>query len=206
MDHHIGRGPADRPLARHGRREAALVAGVVALLALARGRAIPGVGALLIVGAPLLAGGQVWVIGLLAVRVPRTSGRRWAMTVADWRTRQNPRTVLFAGLPAPAAYGIIAVLFLAWLAAMTAFPALSQGGPTHGTPGCSWVLESHGAITCVSHTSYLRAGAAVQRFAAGVLACFYVMHFGVLTSELVRRRLGGDAAPATGTQEARPDV
>jgi hypothetical protein len=71
---------------------------------------------------------------------------------------------------------------------MTAFPALAQGSPTSGTPGCAWALEDHGTITCVSHATYQRAGAAVERFAAGVIMGFFIVHFGVTTSEIVRRR------------------
>jgi hypothetical protein len=78
--------------------------------------------------------------------------------------------------------------FLAWLAAMTAIPASCRGGPTSGMPGCPWPLEDHGAVTCVSHAAYLQAGAAVERFAASVVMSLFLAHFGVVTSEIVRRR------------------
>ena len=71
---------------------------------------------------------------------------------------------------------------------MTAIPASCRGGPTSGMPGCPWPLEDHGAVTCGSHAAYLQAGAAVERFAAGVIMGFFVVHFAVAASEVVRRR------------------
>jgi hypothetical protein len=106
------------------------------------------------------------------------------------RVQSNPRTFFFPGLPKQAAYGLFGVVFLGWLAAVTAFPALSAGSPMTGlpAPGCPWALEDHGTITCVSHAAYQRAGAAGERFAAGVIMGFFVVHFGVMASEIVRRR------------------
>ncbi len=109
---------------------------------------------------------------------------------AQMRLQINPRTFFFPGLPKQAAYGLLGVFFLAWLAAMTAIPSLSEGNPTTGTPGCPWALEDHGTVTCVSHATYERAGAAGERFAGGVLLGFFVIHFGVVTSEIARRRGG----------------
>jgi hypothetical protein len=102
--------------------------------------------------------------------------------------QRNPPTFFFFGLPKQPAYGLLFAFFLGWLAAMTAFPSLSEGSPTTGTPGCPWALEDHGTITCVSHATYQRAGAAAERFAAGVTMGFFVVHFGVMASEIVRRR------------------
>ncbi len=167
----------------------ALVAAVVVLATGLGGRPLPGIGLLLIPGIPLLFGGQLWMILVMQARMPRVSGGWRAKMSAQMKVQRNPRTFFFPGLPKQAAYGLLGVLFLAWLAAMTAaIPASSQGSPTSGMPGCPWPLEDHGTITCVSHAAYLQAGAAVERFAAGVIMGFFVIHFGVVTSEIARRR------------------
>lgn len=166
----------------------AVVAAVIVVATVISGRPLSGIGLLLIPGIPLVFGGQLWVILVLNARMPRLSGGWRARMSAQMKVQRNPRTFLFSGLSKQAAYGLLGAFFLGWLAAMTAFPALSQGSPTTGTPGCPWALEDHGTVTCVSHNTYQRAGAAGERLAAGVIVGFFVIHFGVLTSEIARRR------------------
>ena len=186
---HVGGVFVGRPRAGRSSWPGGLVAAVVVLATGLGGRPLPGIGLLLIPGIPLLFGGQLWMILVMQARMPRVSGGWRAKMSAQMKVQRNPRTFFFPGLPKQAAYGLLGVLFLAWLAAMTAaIPASSQGSPTSGMPGCPWPLEDHGTITCVSHAAYLQAGAAVERFAAGVIMGFFVIHFGVVTSEIVRRR------------------
>lgn len=113
---------------------------------------------------------------------------------AQMRNQMNPRKFFFSSLPKAPAYGFMAVFFLGWLAGMTAFPALSQGNPGHGTPECPWPLDNHGAVSCVSHSTYDRAGAAGERLAAGVFIGFFAIHIGVAVDDIVRRRSGGQDA------------
>jgi hypothetical protein len=105
------------------------------------------------------------------------------------RSHRNLRALFFPGLSKQAGYAFVAAFGLAWLAAMiAAIPWFPRGGPGDPIPGCRWTLDNHGAITCVSHATYLHAGAAVQRFAAGIVAGFSSIHLGAVTSELGRRR------------------
>jgi hypothetical protein len=85
--------------------------------------------------------------------------------------------------------GLQTAIIVGWLAGLTSFLALPHGNPSAPVPGCQWPLNSHGAVTCVSHTAYLAAGAAVQRGASGVLAFFFTVHSGIALNELVRRRV-----------------
>jgi hypothetical protein len=163
------------------------VAAVIVVATVLGGR-LPEVALLLIPGIPLLVVGQLWAILVMKARMPSVSGGWRTRMSTQMRGQINPRTFFFPGLPKQAAYGVLDVFFLGWPAAMTAFPSLSQGSPTTGTPGCPWPLEDHGTVTCVSHATYQRAGAASERFAAGVIMGFFVIHFGVATSEMVRRR------------------
>jgi hypothetical protein len=112
---------------------------------------------------------------------------------AQMRIQMNPRKFFFSSLPAAWAYGFVALLFLGWLAGMTAFPALSHGNPGHGTPACPWPLDNHGSITCVSHSTYERASAAGEPLAAGVVMGFFALHTGVAADDIVRRRRGGQS-------------
>jgi hypothetical protein len=68
------------------------------------------------------------------------------------------------------------------------FPVPISGQPHERNARLSWALDDHDTISCVSHATYQRAGAAGERFAAGVITAFFVVHFGVATSEIVRRR------------------
>jgi hypothetical protein len=166
----------------------AVVAAVIVLATVVGGRPLPGIGLLLIPGIPLLFGGQLWMILVMQARTPRVSGGWRAKMYAQMKVQRNPRKFLFPGLPKYAAYGLLCGAYLGMLAAITAFPSLSQGSPTSGTTGWPWPLEDHGAVTCVSHATYLRAGAAGERFAAGIIMGFFIVHCGAAASEIVRRR------------------
>jgi hypothetical protein len=104
-------------------------------------------------------------------------------------SRRSPRAFFFRNLSNRAGYALTAVIVLVWLAGATAaLPWFSRGTPGDPIPGCRWTLDNHGAITCVSHATYLHAEAALQRFVAGVFAFFYTIHLGAAAAELVRRR------------------
>jgi hypothetical protein len=167
---------------------AALTAGGVVVDALVGGGPVQDIAFALIPGVPLLAVGQLWTIGLINARFPRAR-RNWReRKSAQMQVWTNPRAVLFPSFPKWAAYGLFVVIVAGWLAALTAFSALTQGDPVGATRTCPWPLDDHGAITCVSHTRYEQVGVAGERFAGGILFCFFVLHFGVLASEVIRRR------------------
>jgi hypothetical protein len=111
------------------------------------------------------------------------------------QAQRNPRLFLFPDLPKAVGYGLTGVFVAAWLAAMTA--PMNYGRPVAGMMmmGCPWPLNDHGVITCVSHATYNRAGAADERFVCGILLFFFALHFGVIASEILRRRR--DAGGAT---------
>jgi hypothetical protein len=170
---------------------AALTAFILVGADLTMQRPVNGLALLLVPGIPILVVGQVWVIVVQNARSPKATG--------PWRERMRTSVStpgeqwgrLFGGLPKTLRAGVVAGFFIGWLAAMTAFPSLSDGGPAPATPTCPWPLSNHGVITnCVSHIAYLQAGATVQRLAAGVLAGFFVFHFGAALSEVLRRSRG----------------
>ena len=139
-------------------------------------RPLPGVGFLLGVATPLVFLGQLWTIGILTARMPMRSG-----------SCRNPRRFFFGALPAPLAYGVVGAVVVGWLAALTAFPALSLGKPTGGLSDCPRALVRHGVVTCVSESTYQQSRAAGQRLAAGVAMAFLAVHFGVALNEVARR-------------------
>ena len=47
------------------------------------------------------------------------------------------------------------------------------GGPGTPTPSCRWTLDNQGTVTCVSHATFIAAGAGLQRFASGIALFFY---------------------------------
>jgi len=171
-----------------GAGAAAVVTGSLVIYALLGGGPVPYIAFALVLGTPLLAVGQLWAIGLINARSP-SSRRNWReRKAAQLQVWANPRRFFFPALPNWAAYSLFAVLMAGWLAALTAFPALTRGDPVAATPGCPWPLNDHGTITCVSHATYQQVGVAGERFASGILFCFFALHFGVLTSEVIRRR------------------
>jgi hypothetical protein len=170
---------------------AAAIAAVIVAVTLVADRPVPDAGPLLIPGIPLLVVGQLWAIAIISARRPRSARGFRERLAAQWRGQLSSRTVFFPDLPAPAAHAIGAIFVLAGIAAFTAISSLGQGGPSAALPRCPWPLDSHGVITCVTHAAYLRAGAASERGFAGVLLAFFVIHFGVAESELIRRQKNG---------------
>jgi hypothetical protein len=166
---------------------AVLFCASIVIHALVWNATLPGVAPLLIVGIPLLAFGQAWMIIALNARRPRR--------IRLGRTRRFGQLGLSG--EAPAFFGGLSrrekiigygIFFAAWLAGMTAFPSISNGNPAIPSNGCLWPLVNHGIETCVSHSAYLAAGVGLQRFAVGVLLGFYSIHMAFALSELRLRR------------------
>lgn len=165
-----------------------VIAATIVLLALVRARPVPGLVLLLVPAIPALLVGQLWAIGVLNARIP-PEPKAWSqLAAATVRSGKSMKQVVFGPLPARAAYALKILGFLGWLAGMTAFPALWLGGTNGSTPGCPYQLSNHGSLSCVSLTTYQHVGAAEQRLVAGVLLFFFVFHFALAWSELVRRR------------------
>jgi hypothetical protein len=164
---------------------------VVVAIAVLGKQAIPSAAVLLLPAIPAVFVGQLWVIAVLTSRMPKPAGGWRVRMSAQMQARRNWRTMWLGGLPKAGQYLVMGSFAVGWVAAMTAFPSLSKGNPTDGSPGCPWALENHGSVTCVSHSEYQRAQMGGQRLAAGVMMGFFAIHFGVATSE-VRRRLDLD--------------
>jgi hypothetical protein len=165
-----------------------VIAATIVLLTLVRARPLPGLVLLLVPAIPALLVGQLWTIGVLNAHIPRDPYGWRQLAANTFRSWKRMRQVVLGTLPAWAAYAVMTLGVLGWLAAMTAFPALWLGGTNGGTPGCPYQLSNHGSLSCVSLTTYQHVGAAEQRLAAGVLLFFFAIHFAVARSELVRRR------------------
>jgi len=168
---------------------ALLIGALVVLFTLVTDHPLAGADFLLIPAVPLLAFGQLWVIGIVNARLVEPGTRSWlTRTLLMQAQLMRVRKFVFNALPKEAFYGLIALVLLAWVAAIAAFPALLQGNPVRAQRGCPWPLESHGTITCVSHARYDDAGAAGQRFAGGMLMVFFGIHFGIAANEVARRK------------------
>ena len=155
-----------------------LGAAMIGLLALARNKPLHGAAILLLPAIPVIAAGQLWTIGFMQARRPPRSGG-WRHTVGDGRGMSlSPSRFFFGDLSRRIALPLMAVAFLGWLSAMTAFGSTAQGGPAGAGNGCAYRLDSHGAYTCVTKAEYEHAGAGEQRFASGVLLAFFSLHFG----------------------------
>jgi hypothetical protein len=163
----------------------------VALATLVRGRPFGSAGALIVPGVLVVLAGQAWAIAILLARRPveQRPRRPWNLRRNRAVAERDPRRFFFDGLPIRQANALVAVAFLGWLAAMTSFPSLTSGGPTSPAPGCPYRLQNHGSYKCVSRATYMHAGAAEQRFAAGIIAAFLAIHLGVNAAELARRRV-----------------
>jgi hypothetical protein len=162
------------------------IALAVVVTTLVTDRPIPHAGLLLILAIPIVAGGQLWAIATMLARRPsRRSGWRGRFSIAGSR---NPRTFFFEGLPKRAANVLVAVFYGCWLTGVLTFLSLTSGGPASAGGACRYRLENHGTFKCVSHATYVHVGAAEQRFAAAVLAGFFVIHVGASAAELIRRR------------------
>ena len=151
-----------------------LVSAVIIAVSAVAERPIPDLGLLTLPAVVLLVVGQAWAMAIQSARHLR----------AEWRKRG---TMYFAGLSSRTNTAVMAVVAVGVLAFGTAFLFLGKGGPDPATRSC-WPLDSHGVITCVSHSTYLRAGAAQERSVAGILMVFFVIHFAFARSELNRRR------------------
>jgi hypothetical protein len=173
---------------------AGVIAFVIVVTDLAVEQPVNGVGFLLAPAIPLLFGAQLWIIVTLNARRPpqlgESSGRRFA------QRRRLPE--FFGGLSRREGTAVTAGFLLAWLSAMTATPWITNGNPAAGTARCPWRLDDHDIFTCVSHHTYLLAGASVQRFATGILLGFFVVHLGVALSDFrLRRDMEGWSSPIT---------
>jgi hypothetical protein len=159
---------------------------VIVVTTLITDRPIPHAGLLLIPAIPVVAVGQLWAIAAMLARRP-SRRRGWRGRFSSVGSR-GPRKFFFDGLPTRAANVLVAVFYGCWLTAVLTFLSLTSGGPASAGGACRYRLESHGTFKCVSHATYVHVGAAEQRFAAAVLAGFFVIHVGASAAELVRRR------------------
>ena len=147
-------------------------AGLV-LASYVRHRPVDGLALLLVPAVPVLITGQLWAIVYL-------------------RRRRSPGSKLWellGGLGKGVAVALIVLAAGGWLAAFTTGAAgLSNGGTDGGSAGCPYRLRQHTEVSCVSRAEYLRAGAAEQRFAGGVLLGFFSMHAAAALAGAVRHR------------------
>lgn len=164
----------------------AFLLGVTALI---RDKPLHGVAVLLVPAIPTLAVGQLWAIALINARTRRRTGGWRDRMRASQAMSLNPRGFFFGDLPSRFARPLLTLAFLGWLSAMTAFPALANGGPAGaGGGGCPYRLDNHGSYTCVSRQTYEHAGAGEQRFASGIMLGFFAIHSGAALGGLPRRR------------------
>ncbi len=162
---------------------------IIALLV--RGKPLADAPGLLIVAVPTLVVGQLWTIAVINSRMPRRTGALRDRLRANKAMSRKPRAFFFADLPARFGRPLLALAFLGWLAAMTAFPSLMKGGPADAGDGCQYRLSDHGTYTCVSQRTYEHAGAGQQRFATGILLGFFALHTGAALGGLYGRRQSG---------------
>ena len=162
------------------------IAACIALVAIAWTTAspVPLAGYGLALAGPLLIFGQLWAIAVVNARM--RSANRNAGGRRIWPSAQITQWVFFGLLPRRLRWAINAAAAMAWLSGFAAFPALLQGNPAANRPGCRYPLESHGAVTCVTQTRYLDAGAGGDRLAGSVLIFFFVFHAGVAAGGVVR--------------------
>jgi hypothetical protein len=161
---------------------------VIDIAVLIRERPLTGLAILLVPAIPTIAVGQLWATALINSRMPPRS--------AGWRNRMRanramswkPRAFFFGDLPSRFGRPLLALAFLGWLSAVTAFPTLTNGGPDSAGDGCPYRLSNHGSYTCVSRQTYQRAGAAEQRLASGVLLGFFALQTGAALGGLYGRR------------------
>lgn len=161
---------------------------IIDAAALIRGKPLNGIAVLLVPAIPTLVVGQLWAIGVLQTRMGRRTGGRGDRMRASQAMSWNPRSFFFGDLPSRFARPLLALAFLGWLSAVTAFPAFTNGGPAGSGGGCAYRLNSHGSFTCVSLRTYEHAGAGEQRFASGVLLGFFAIHTGAALGGLRTRR------------------
>jgi hypothetical protein len=91
---------------------------------------------------------------------------------------------------------MLAAFYLAIFQAqsVTSSPFWNEGNPAPPTSGCPWPLDSHGTITCVSHSVYVAAGTGLQRFAGGIILGFFAFQLAVLIGFISKRPASAAAA------------
>jgi hypothetical protein len=165
----------------------AVAAFTIGLLAPVRGRPLPGASWLLVLGAPLLLAGQGWGIAWLRIWNPAAGRVRSART--RWRNRtQAPLMPSLGPLSTRARVVVATTALFGWASALTAWPALGGGSPTSPTDACPYRLMNHGSYTCVTQSTYLNAGVAGQRFAAGILLFFFAGQTALAFAGLLSQR------------------
>jgi Protein of unknown function (DUF2510) len=162
-----------------------LATATIVVAVLVRERPVSFVSAGLLVGIPTLIAGQLWMIGLGMSRQPPRPRGFQARIRGSWSLRQvSPVKLFFGDLDSRLVTLCFGLFVAGWLAAVTAFPSLTNGGPASAGNGCRYRLSNHGSYTCVSKRTYQAAGAAEQRLAAGVLLAFYAIHAGAALGSL----------------------
>jgi hypothetical protein len=117
----------------------------------------------------------------------------WSQRTTKPRGVELPDSPIFTGIPQSRLargflFGLIALagggMVQGLLAAHQWF---GRGGPGRPSQNCPWPITDHGSTTCVAHSTYLAAGAGVQRFTAGVaLLFFFVILLGTLSQARLR--------------------
>lgn len=161
---------------------------LVNMTALIRDKPTPGLTILLLPAIPTVAVGQLWTIAQINARMPRRTGGWWNRMRGNRSLGMNPRKFFFGDVSARFAVPFFGLAIVGWLSGMTAFAAVSNGGPAGAAPGCPYRLQNHGTYTCVSKHAYEHAGAGEQRIASGVLLFFFSLHSGVALAAVRRRR------------------
>ncbi|MEZ5192908.1 MAG: hypothetical protein R2734_10600 [Nocardioides sp.] len=131
--------------------------------------------------------GQLWAI-LVILLGGASAGVRLL------RTKEWPQITLrgvFTILGGWISVALVGLAFSGWLLAMTTAFApggLAQGNPDGSRPGCSYALNNHGEVTCVSQQEYEQVGASGQQFGAGVLISLYAFQSAVTLAALRVKR------------------
>ena len=159
---------------------------IIGATALIRDKPLHDIAILLVPAIPVLAIGQLWAIALINARMPRRTGGWRDRMRASQPLSRNPSTFFFGDLPARLTRPLLALAFLGWLSAMTAFPGLTNGGPAGSGDGCRYRPDNHGSYTCVSQHTYEHAGAGEQRFASGIMLGYFAIHTGAALGGLQR--------------------
>lgn len=171
---------------------------LVNVAALIRDKPLHGAAVLLLAAVPTLVVGQLWAIGVLRTRMPKPAVTLPVQLPRTWATRASP-PAFFGDLPGRVGRPLIAMAIFGLMSALTAFPTLTHGGPSGGTAGCPYRLDNHGSYSCVSRGAYQRAGAAEQRFGAGILLGFFTLQTGAALVGLRDRRQKSDPTARPGT-------
>jgi len=147
---------------------------------------------LLVLGVPLLAIGQLWCIAILLRRADDRR-RNPGNAVNRWSTSFMRPGDLRGGLPRPIAALFLVVFYGAiLLGAGGTFWGIARGEqlgvPTDDASTCEYSSNDHRNYRCLTKAEHEQEQANVQRFAASILAGFYVAHCGIATGEVLLRR------------------